>query len=223
MIQEETLQFYRELRQNNNKEWFDQNRTRYQKAKDDYHGFVAQLLEGMQKVDPGLKHLQVKDCIFRINRDVRFSNDKRPYKTHMGMILTQGGRKLEHAGYYVHLDEDEGSFAGGGIWMPTSEVLKKIRREVAAFHDDLTEIISAKEFKKQYGELEREEGTVLSRPPKGYNESDPAIEYLKLKSFTASKALPVEILHDKNSIKKLIEILSALTPLLTFLNRAFHD
>lgn len=220
MLQASTLAFFRELRQNNNKEWFDLNRPRYEKVKKDYQQLVSRILEQMQKHDPNLAHLQVKDCTFRINRDVRFAKDKSPYKTNLGIIITPFGRKLDFAGYYVHIDEEAGSFAGGGLYMPQSDTLKKVRREVADFYEDLEEILQAPSFTKVYGELDREPGTVLSRPPKGFNSDDPAIEYLKMKSYTATAPLDNQWLTDPMGIEKVVAILRELKPLLDFFNRA---
>ncbi len=223
MLQQSTLQFYRELRDNNHREWFDTNRQRYQKAKENYLAITAEILSGLQKHDAGLLPLQPKDCIFRINRDIRFSNDNRPYKTHMGIFMTPGGRNMQRAGYYVHLDEAEGSFAGGGIYMPPANVLKKVRREISDFYEDLDAIVNSPEFRETYGDFDREPGVVLTRPPKGYNDSDPAIEFLKLKSFTVTSPLSVEMLTDTKGIKKVTEILVRLKPLIDFLNRALHN
>lgn len=223
MLQPSTLQFFRELRINNNKAWFDQNRHRYEEAKKDYHRLTASLLERMQIIEPGLAHLQVKDCIFRINRDVRFSNNKEPYKTHIGIILTPHGKKLEYAAYYVHLDEEDGSFAGGGMYRPDGEITRKIRKEVANFYDDFTSIIRNPSFISTYEDLDREDGTLLSRPPKDFEADDPAIEYLKFKSFTATRKLSPGMLSDPKGIDKVVSILTDLKPFIDFLNRALRE
>lgn len=223
MLHPSTLQFFRELRKNNSKAWFDQNRGRYEEAKKDYHRLTASLLERMQAVEPDLAHLQVRDCIFRINRDIRFSNNKEPYKTHIGIILTPHGKKLEYAAYYVHLDEDEGSFAGGGMYRPDPEITRKIRKEISNFFEDFTGILNDSSFISTYEDLDREEGSILSRPPKGYDENDPAIEYLKFKSFTATRELRPALLSDPQGVDKLVAILKDLKPFIDFLNRALRD
>lgn len=222
MLNQNTLDFYRELRRNNNKEWFDQNRKWYEAVRKDYLRFTAELLIRMQAVDPGLVHLQPKDCIFRINRDIRFSADKTPYKTHLGIIMTPYGRKLDYAAYYVHLDEEGGSFAGGGVYRPMPEPLKKVRKEIENFYEDLEEVLKAKSFKETYGALDREEGMVLSRPPKGYDAGHPAIEYLKFKSYTATRVLDPKLLTDPRGIDVVVKILKDLKPLNDFLNRAIR-
>ena len=222
MLSQETLNFYRELRKNNHKEWFDLNRKWYEEVKKDYLRFTGELLTRMQAVDPSLGHLSPKDCIFRINRDIRFSADKTHYKTHLGIFMTPGGRNLDYAGYYVHIDEEGGSFTGGGCYRPQAAVLKKIRREIANFYEDLEEIVGAKAFKKTYGEFDREEGVVLSRPPKGFDADHPAIEFLKFKSFTATRELDAKLLTDPKGLDTVVDILKDLKPLNDFLNRAIR-
>lgn len=219
MLQKDTLEFFDELRLNNHKDWFDQNRWRYEKVKKDYHRLVEDVLTQLQKLVPGIAHLKVKDCTFRINRDIRFSNDKTPYKTHLGIIISPMGKRMQNAGYYVHIDSDQGSFAGGGIYMPQGDALKKIRKEVDVFYDDLLEIIHHENFEKTYGDLDRSDDITLVRPPKGYEQSNPAIHYLKLKSFTATLPLHKSWLTDKKGTRRVVENLVILKPFIDFLNR----
>lgn len=222
MLHPDTLEFFRELRENNHKEWFDQNRNRYEKVKKDYHRLVGEFLLRMQKFDPSLAHLQIKDCTFRINRDIRFSKDKTPYKTHRSIIISPYGKRMEYAAYYIHLDEKEGSFAGGGIYMPGGESLKKIRTEISAFHEDLEEILANKDFVQTYGGLDRGEKMMLTRPPKGYQADHPAIELLKYKNFTATKPLDNSLLSRSDSVDYVVEILKKIKPLNDFINRGLN-
>lgn len=223
MLQQSTFQFFRELRQNNNKAWFDLNRPRYEEVKKDYHRLTAELLQRMQAVEPALSHLQVKDCIFRINRDIRFSKNKDPYKTHLSIIMTPFGKRMEFAGYYLHIDEAEGSFAGGGLYMPMPEALKKVRTELSNFYEDFVEIIQSPSFNATYQDLDQEDGMVLSRPPKGYTEDNPAIEYLKFKSFTATQPLAKDQLTNPSCIDNVVSTLKDLKPFVDFLNRALRE
>lgn len=222
MLQPETLQFFRELRENNHKDWFDQNRHRYELVKKDYHSLIAEILGQLQKFDGDLAHLQIKDCTFRINRDIRFSRDKRPYKTYLSMVFTPFGRKMDYAGYYVHIDEVEGSFLGGGIYMPPGETLKKVRYEISVFYEDLQSVLSDKDFQTVYADFDRSADIMLTRPPKGYTIDDPALEYLKLKSFTVTKELPAAFLTEKNSVAEIVQSLVVLRPMIRFLNRALR-
>src|SRR5437763_16933693 len=117
MFQNSTLLFLKKLAKNNNKVWFDAHKEDYLEAKKDYEKFISSLIVKAGSFDPDIVSLQLKDCVFRINRDIRFSNDKTPYKTNMGASLDKGGKKSIYAGYYFHLQPGK-SFAGGGIWMP---------------------------------------------------------------------------------------------------------
>ena len=117
MLQPATLSFLKDLKKNNNKEWFDTNRSRYDNAKADFESFVEAVLTPLRKIDPTVADLKAKDCTFRINRDVRFSKNKAPYKSNMAMYIAKGGKKTNHAGYYFHCEPGH-CFVGGGLWMP---------------------------------------------------------------------------------------------------------
>lgn len=220
MLQKDTLQFLSTLKKNNNKPWFDTNRPRYEAAKADFLQLTSDVLAGVAAFDSSLQHLQPKDCVFRINRDVRFSKNKAPYKTNMAMYLSKGGKKaLDCAGYYLHI-EPGAAFMAGGIWMPMAPELKKIRQEIDYSLTDLQHVLKAKTFKQVFGDLERNEQVTLSRPPKGYEADNPAIEYLKLKSFIASAPLPDELLSSSKLVAQVVKQFAALHPLIQFLNRA---
>ena len=123
------LQFLADLKENNHREWFDANRQRYQKVKVQFEKFVTGLTGELALIDTSIGLLDAKNCVFRIFRDVRFSKDKQPYKTNFGAFIANGGRKSPRAGYYIHIEPGE-SMAGGGIYMPEAEVLKKVRNEI---------------------------------------------------------------------------------------------
>lgn len=223
MLQQSTLLFLQTLKKNNSKEWFDANRNKYAGAKDDMTAFASEMLQTISRFDDSVGHLEAKDCLFRINRDVRFSKNKAPYKTNMAMYISRGGKKaLDTAGYYVHI-EPGASFMAGGIWMPMAPELKKIRQEIDYSFHDLQKILSNKKFKSTFGELEKGEGAVLSRPPKGYEADNEAIEYLKLKSFIASVPLPDGLLSDKKLLATIGKNFEIMHPLIQFLNRALEQ
>lgn len=219
MLQPSTLNFLKELKKHNNKEWFETNRSKYENAKSDFENFVSEVLEKMRGTDPSIADLKPKDCTFRINRDVRFSKNKAPYKSNMAMYITKGGKKTSHAGYYLHC-EPGASFLAGGLWMPMAPELKKIRQEIDYNWEELGSILSAKKFKQAFGDLEKTAETSLIRPPKGYDENNAAIEYLKLKSFIATVKLEDTDFTGKDLVKKVINHFETLRPLIDFLNRA---
>ncbi len=221
MLQLSTIRFLKNLKKNNHKEWFDANRKQYEEAKQDFSTLIQTLINQHGKKDAGIAQLQAKECIFRINRDVRFSKDKSPYKTNMGASITNGGKKSILAGYYFHL-EPGNSFVGGGLWMPLPENLKKVRQELDYCFDEFSAILRNKKFITQYKELDRSEEFCLSRPPKGYDENNPAIEFLKLKSFIAIRSVPDAELTSAELPKKLLASFDALQPLLSFINRSLE-
>ena len=222
MLQPSTLNFLKNLKKNNNKIWFDQNKEKYLIARDDFEKFVNRLLQKMIPFDADMKELEAKKCLFRINRDIRFSKDKTPYKINISASFNKGGKKSINAGYYFHVQPGGNSFAGGGLWMPETIELKKVRQEIDYCFPEFKKIISAASFKKNYGELEREKGQVLINIPKGYDKENPAGEFLKLKSFVATKYIPDKALHESELINEVANYFKALTPLLKFMNRSFE-
>ena len=127
MLQSSTVRFLKDLSKNNNKPWFDANRKQYENAKTDFAGFIQTIIDKHGKKDESIAHLKAKDCMFRINRDVRFSKDKSPYKTNMGAYINRGGKKSVFAGYYFHCEPGQ-CFVGGGLWMPMPPELNKCVR-----------------------------------------------------------------------------------------------
>ncbi|WP_289057603.1 DUF2461 domain-containing protein [uncultured Flavobacterium sp.] len=219
MLAKESLQFLDDLKKNNNREWFQENKKRYEVFKKDYHQLVSDFLDAMKPLDPSLELLEVKNCTFRINRDIRFSKDKSPYKAHLGIWMSGGTKGLNRAGYYVHIEKGA-SFIAGGFYSPESEDLKKVRKEIAFFYDDLQEILNDKNFKKEFGSLDINENNSLKSMPRGYEKDHPAIEFLKLKSFTATQVYNVSEVMEKDFVKKISHKLIALKPLNEFINRA---
>jgi uncharacterized protein (TIGR02453 family) len=222
MLEPQTLNFIRQLKKNNNKPWFDANRAKYEAVKIDFSNFIQLIIEHLQKSDPTITGLSSKDCMFRINRDIRFSNDKTPYKTNFGASIKMGGRKSVFAGYYFHC-EPGNSFIGGGLWMPEAVNLKKIRQEIDYNWEEFQSILKEKNFKKIYGDLFKEGEISLSKMPKGYEKDNPALTYLKLKSFIAETTVTDEELQKSSLHKKTIAAFEALQPLLKFMNRALDQ
>ncbi|MEO7532174.1 MAG: DUF2461 domain-containing protein [Sediminibacterium sp.] len=223
MLQPSTLKFLKDLKKNNTREWFEKNRKLYEAAKEDMAALVDNVIKQLGEKDKGIEPLTAKECMYRINRDVRFSKNKAPYKNNMSASLINGGKKSINAGYYIHIQPGGESFIGGGRYMVEPLELKKIRQEVDYSWEEFSKIIRNKKFIACYGELERGEGMALSREPKGYEKDNPAIEYIKLKSFVATTALTDTDLTSKDLVKKITTALETLQPLLVFLNRALSE
>lgn len=220
MLQPPTLHFLKSLKKNNNKDWFNQNREKYTAAKTDFENFITILLQEMVSFDPDLKDLEVKNCMFRINRDVRFSKDKTPYKANMSAYFNKGGKKSVYAGYYFHLQPGGNSFAGGGLWTPAAIELKKLRQEIDYCFPEFTQILNSPAFKMNYGELEKDQ--LLVNVPRGYSKENPAADLLKLKSFVASKNISDKALLLPDLPHEIAEAFKVLTPVVKFINRAFE-
>ncbi|MDQ6815639.1 MAG: DUF2461 domain-containing protein [Bacteroidota bacterium] len=221
MLKKETINYIRNLTNNNNKPWFDENRGALEEAKFDFESLVKEIIASLGRVDPDIASLEAKNCIFRQYRDVRFSKDKTPYKQHMGASFDRGGKSSGFAGYYLHIEPGNKSMAGGGIWMPDGIALKKIRQEIDYSCNEFLEIINEASFKRIFGGLAEGEFK-LSREPKGYARDNPAIEYLKLKSFVATQPLADDELTSKDLLQKIIAAFTALMPLIKFINRSLE-
>lgn len=223
MLQSSTLKFLRDLKKNNNKSWFDANRSAYENARNDFAEFIQKVIDKFGKKDQTISKLKAKDTMFRINRDIRFSKDKSPYKTNFGAGINKGGRKsMSSAGYYFHLEPGNNSFVGGGLYMPMPEELKKVRQEIDYNLADFKKILNSKKFKAIYSDLDKSEAFMLSRVPKGYDPLNPAAEWLRLKSHIAFINLTDKEITDKGLINKTISSFEALQPLNEFLNRAIE-
>jgi len=218
---QKVLEFLKDLAENNNKPWFDENRDKYLEAKKEIESFTIKLIQEFGDTEPSIANLEAKECLFRINRDVRFSKDKSPYKTNFGISINPGGKKSDLAGYYIHIEPGK-SFVGGGMWMPMPEQLGKIRQEIDYNLEQFEELIKAQAFKKQYGTLNSGKEISLVRVPKGYEADSPAAEYLKLKSFTATKPLPDNTIASKEFIENCTTAFKALKPLIGFLNQGIQ-
>jgi len=221
MITKEALKFLNDLIANNNTEWMHANKKRYENYKKDYHNFIGSILTEMKKFDKSLEPLEVKNCTFRINRDIRFSKDKSPYKTNMGVWMSQDRTQKNAPGYYIHY-EPGNCFVAGGVWCPETNELKKIRKEIEFFYDDLEGIVSNKNFKKEFGQLDRSENNVLKKAPKDFEANHPAIEFLKLKSFTTSVKINESVFTEADFSKKIAAKLILLKPLNDFLKRGLE-
>lgn len=211
------LDFLSGLKEHNHKAWLDAHRQQYEEAKQAFLELVGELLEGLKTHDPSLEGLQPKDCIFRLNRDIRFSKDKTPYKVWMSAVMAEGGKKTLQAIYYLHLQPGNESMVAGGIYEPAGEQLRKIRQEVDYNAGELKEIVNQADFLRYFGELQ---GDKLSRAPKGYPVDHPNIEFLKLKSYLAiRKFTDAEVLRE-DFVQEVLSTFKAAQPLNEYLNVA---
>jgi len=219
MLTKEAVQFFTDLVANNNTEWMHANKKRYENFKKEYHNYIASILAEMKPLDTTLEPLEIKNCTFRINRDIRFSKDKSPYKTNIGAWLSQNKNSKNGPGYYIHFEKGN-SFIAGGCWCPEPQELKQIRKEIAFFYEDLEAVVLDKKFKSEFGTLNRDENNTLKKAPKDFDANHPAIDFLKLKSFTASEKIDGKLFLDPNFSKIIAQKLIVLKPMNDFLRRA---
>ena len=219
MIEKATVEFLKQLTKNNKKEWFDANKEKYLAAKSNVDSFVDEAIKSFSSFDKSLHGLKAKDCVFRIYRDIRFSKNKTPYKTNMGASINAGGKKMEIAGYYLHIEPGK-SFLAGGRWMPSGDHLKKIRQEIDYNGKALHKILDDKNFKKLFGGFDESDEYKLARPPKGYDKDHKDIELLKLNSYIVWHDFTDKEVLSKTFLSNLTATAKAMKPLLDFLNTA---
>ena len=217
MDMRQILDFLSVLRENNNKAWMETHQADYRQVRNTFIEITHFLIKGMGQLDQSIANLEPNRCIFRMNRDIRFSKDKSPYKTNMGAHLTPGGRIGGHAGYYLHIEPHGQSFLAGGVYQPSSDALKKIRQEIDYNADDLIKTIHASRFKKLFGVLQ---GTKLKKTPQGYHAGHPQAELLKMKSFVAMYPASDSMVTQKYFLSHVLEIFQDIMPLNKFLNTA---
>ena len=220
MLSRDLLDFLKDLRENNHKEWFHAHKPVYQSVRKEFEAYVGLLIAGIARFDDSVKNLDPKNCIFRINRDIRFSKDKSPYKTNFGAFIAPGGRKGGYGGYYLHI-EPGASFVAGGVYMPSSPALKAIRHEIYHYVDEFIEILEDPAFRKHFGELDPIEK--LKTAPKGFPKDFEHIDLLNHKHYTASKPLSDELVTSESLTDEVLGAFEALYPMNYFLNEAIGN
>jgi uncharacterized protein (TIGR02453 family) len=215
-IKKSTLDFLTELKCNNNRDWFIANRSRYLDAKDNFESFVQEIINKIILFEPVMKGLEAKSCVFRINRDIRFSNDKSLYKSHFGAFIVRGGKKNgdKFAGYYFHIEPGK-SIMAGGAYTPPSQWLSAIREKISDTPDEFIKITHAKDFIKYFGAID---GEKLKTAPKGYPANHPYIELLKFKSYLVVNEVPDKMVISNDFIDHVVNVFKAMKPLNDYLN-----
>lgn len=215
---ETTLHFLKKLKINNNREWFDSNKSEYLASKEIFEVFVSELIKGINKFDKKVSlDLKPKDCTFRIYKDVRFSKDKTPYKNNMSASINPGGKKSNIPGYYFHLEPD-GCFLAGGVYMPMPDVLKAIRQEIDYNPLPLINVLKSASFKKEFNGLDEEDK--LKNPPKGFNKDHAHSEILKNRHFIVSQKFENKVILKKEGLIKTLDSFKAMYPFLDYLRKA---
>lgn len=212
------LLFLSKLTKNNHREWFEKNKPAYLAAKEEFETMVAAVLRETVKFQPDYAHLEARKLIFRIYRDVRFSKDKKPYKTNMGAGFSPGGKLIQEPGYYLHIEPGNKSFIAGGLYMPEPPLLANVRQEIDYNGEKLKKIFSKADFKKTMGGWD--ETDKLKKIPKGYAPDHPLAEWLKLKSFVVGCKLTDNQVTRPGFAKEAAKVFKTIKPLNEFLKEA---
>lgn len=208
------IEFLKELQQNNNRVWFQENKDRYDLLRTAFIDEVQQLINRVALFDPEVSGVEAKDCLFRIYRDIRFSPNKIPYKTHFAAYIAQGGRGSERGGYYIHL-EPGNCLLSGGIWCPAPALLKKLRQDIYDHIDEFVGILEDPSFKAIYPTME---GEVLKRMPTGYPSDFKYGEILRHKDFSVASHQPDSFFLEKDWMEQSATCFEKLSPFNRFLN-----
>ena len=215
-----TLDFLKKIKKNNDRDWFLKNKLVYEEAKAEFEKVISDVLTKSIKFDKTLAALEAKKTLFRINRDVRFSKDKSPYKTNFGAFINAAGKNSTLPGYYIHI-EPGNSFIAGGCYMPEADKLAAIRQEIDYHFSDFKKLLAQKEFKKYFGgKLSDEEKLV--NPPKGYDKENPAVEFLKYKHFIVLHKVDDKKLLGPKFPQYVADVLKAMQPFNLFLKKALE-
>ena len=212
-----TLSFLRRLKRNNRREWFNAHRDEYERdVREPMIAVIERLAVDFRSFAPDLV-ASPKRSLYRIYRDIRFSEDKKPYKTHVAAVFpSRDLPKHEGAGMYLHVAPD-GVWVGGGLWAPQTPQLQIIREHVAANHRRLRAIVMAPAFRKVVGELE---GERLQRVPRGFPHAHEAAEYLKYRQFLAGAEFPAAFATSPRFYRGVLGVFRSIAPLVRFLNQA---
>jgi len=215
-IRKSTLDFLNAIKNNNNRDWFIKNKAFYSQARDNFESFVQEILNQIIDFEPILKGLEVKSCVYRFNRDIRFSNDKSPYKTHFGAFIVRGGKKNgdKFAGYYIHVEPDN-SIIAGGAYMPPTPWLSAIREKIDEEPERFLKIINNKDFIKYFAKID---GEKLKKAPKGYPSDHPNIDLLKFKSYLVVNEVSNVLVMSEKYFNHTMLVIKAMKPLNDFLN-----
>lgn len=212
-----TFKYLKNLKANNHKEWFDSNRDQYELVRKEFIDFVQSVLDELAKIDNSLEGQKAKDSVFRINRDVRFSKDKTPYKTNFSAVISSGGRKFTGAGFYISIEPGNKSYLGGGIWQPETKMLSAIRQEIDYNFVGFKKIILKKTFAETFPELYKDS---LKTMPRGYEIENPAAEFLKLKSFVYGSSVKDSVVNSDKYFKQIVSSYKTILPFFNFLKHA---
>jgi len=223
MLHPDTLPFLNELMVHNDRDWFNENRPRWEEIRKSFLDYTQTCIDAMAKLDTSLTSAQANRCMYRIYRDVRFSNDKRPYKAHLSFFIPSGGVKRTGVpGYYVQFDPEGGSFMGGGIFMPEAPALNAIRQEIFYNPEEFRSIIENPSFCQWFPDGFWDPQP-LKVAPKGYPKDWEHIEWLNHRHWCSMHEIPINLMNSKHLVEETLECFQATVPLNKFIQKAMYE
>lgn len=209
------ISFLRSLRRHNDRVWFNDHKDKYLAVKAKVETLTESLIRGITEFDPDASRLKPSDCLYRIYRDTRFSADKTPYKTHIGIYINPPyGKKSPRSGYYLHLEPDN-VLVCGGVWCPESALLKAIRQDIYDNVDEYLEIIESPSFRKYYKSVGED---LLKTAPKGFPKDWEHIDLLKPRDYTVYTRIGDDLLYSPRFVEEVLDRMKAVKPLNDFFN-----
>lgn len=220
-VSKRTSDFLLQLGENNTREWFHANKPRYEEAKNDFSNLVDNLIARIRR-HTDLGSLEAKNCMYRIQRDIRFSPDKTPYNSHFSAVIAPDGKKTKQTPFFFRIKPNDPSLCliGGGIWHTDGKQIAAIRQEIDYNGDELKSIINQPEFLNYFKKLE---GETLKRPPKGYDKDHPYIDWLKMKQFMVWHPLSEEVYSSESFADYVLDVYQTLIPFLNFWDTVLLD
>ncbi|MCR5132040.1 MAG: DUF2461 domain-containing protein [Prevotella sp.] len=233
------LEFLRGITANNNRPWFLEHKDEYDACRKNFNEGIARAINRYAEFDDEIAHLQVKDCVYRFNRDTRFSPDKSPYKRHLGAYICSKGKKSLRGGYYIHLEPGNCMLATGSYWLPTN-ILTSCRNEIMGNIDRWLEAVENPKFRKLFGkpnqgiwpEMENEDakgsekgfGLVsLKTCPAGFPRDYEHIEYLRMKDYCCWRRVPDTFFEGDDWLEESSKIFIVAKPMMDFMNAVIDD
>lgn len=213
----ELIKFLAALQKNNNKEWFEKNRPRYESLRKEFLEFITSVIMGLLEFDHSLSNTEPKHCLFRINRDVRFSKNKNPYKTQFAAAISPQGKSGSSPLYYLHIDYKGELIIAGGVYQPEAEVLKKIRSYISGYPEKVDILLKDKKIKTRFKSIEGEQ---LKRLPKGYDETVSHPDLIKKKSFILEEDITLTGQNYKSLVKRINEDFRIMYPFILWLRES---
>lgn len=218
----EILDFLRDLENNNNREWFNSNKDRYQHVLQEWNAFCESLIAEIGRFDDDIAPLTVKDCTYRIYRDTRFSKDKSPYKTHFGVFMAKGGKKSMHAGYYFHVGTGRGHeypqahMMASGNYCYDSKAVSILREDISDEWQTFATRILGKADSRFVPDMEG----ALKRVPREYAPDAPYADWMRMKAYCLTAQADDAFLLEDNLAKRVAELFKTTKPFVDYINRA---